>query len=164
MMGTLTRADVEGFRSLVAQRLGLHFEDEKLDFLEEVAGRRMAATGCDRFSAYQHRILSSEAEIRAVAEQLTVCETYFFRYIEQFRAFRDAILRHRMHSEDHRRKLRILSAGCASGEEAYTLAIVLRENLPEFGSQDIAIHGMDVNPSMVGKAMRARYPVWSLRE
>src|ERR1700731_3174705 len=69
-----------------------------------------------------------------------------------------------MEARAHQRRLRILSAGCASGEEAYSLAILIRDQLPELASWDIAIHGIDVNASMVGKALRARYSTWSLRE
>jgi chemotaxis protein methyltransferase CheR len=164
MTEKMTRADVESFRSLVAEQLGLYFEDEKLDLLEEVAVQRMAANGYNRFSVYTPRMVSSEEEIRAIAERLTVGETYFFRHAEQFRAFREAVVPDRMRRREGRRKLRILSAGCASGEEAYTLAILLRENLPEPASWEISIRGIDVNPSMVKKAARAVYPAWSLRE
>jgi chemotaxis protein methyltransferase CheR len=163
----LAGADVECFRALVARRLGLYFEDAKLDFLADVLQRRMEATRCDLFSLYQRRIASSaneHEELCALAEQLTVNETYFFRYADHFRAFAEVVVPNRIQARAHDRRLRILSAGCASGEEAYSLAILIRERLPELASWDIAIHGIDVNASMVGKALRARYSTWSLRD
>jgi chemotaxis protein methyltransferase CheR len=60
------------------------------------------------------------------------------------------------------RRLRILSAGCASGEETYSLAIVVREAVDS--SWDVSILGVDVNPAMLKKAARARYSTWALRE
>lgn len=167
MRGTLDSADIERFRSVVAQRLGLYFEDSKLDFLADVLRQRMDATGCDHFSLYHQHIASSAGEteeMRAAAEQLTVCETYFFRYADHFRAFTETIVPDRIRARDHRRQLRILSAGCASGEEAYSLAILIRDRLPDLASWEITIRGIDVNASMLGKALRGRYSTWSLRD
>ena len=164
MIGILTRADLEGFGSFVAERFGLSFEDGKLDFLKDLACRRIQASGCERFSEYQQRVLSSPQELRALAEHLTVCETYFFRYAEHFRAFTQVVVPDRIRVRGHCRQLRILSAGCASGEEAYSLAILIRDQLPDLASWEIVIHGIDVNPSMVKKAMRACYHSWSLRD
>jgi len=62
------------------------------------------------------------------------------------------------------RRLRLLSAGCASGEEAFSMAIILREHFPELASWDITILGIDVNPLMVAKARKGRYTAWALRE
>jgi chemotaxis protein methyltransferase CheR len=167
MTVALAGADVECFRALVARRLGLYFEDAKLDFLADVLQRRMEGTRCDHFSLYQKRIAyaaNEHEELCALAEQLTVNETYFFRYADHFRAFAEVVVPNRIQARAHQRRLRILSAGCASGEEAYSIAILIRDRLPELASWDITIHGIDVNASMVGKALRARYSTWSLRE
>lgn len=160
-------SEIESFRDLVAERLGLHFEDGKLDFLADVLQKRLEYTGCPRFSLYRERICSSPGEgdeIRALAEHLTVGETYFFRYAEHFAAFAEVVLPSRIQGRSADRRLRILSAGCASGEEPYSLAILMRERFPELASWDVEILGFDVNPSMIGKARRGRYSPWSLRE
>jgi chemotaxis protein methyltransferase CheR len=160
-------AEIESFRGLVAERLGLYFEDGKLDFLADVLRQRMADSGCHLFSAYQKHISSLAAErseICALAGQLTVGETYFFRYAEHFRVFSEVVLPSRMRTRGGERRLRILSAGCASGEEPYSLAILVRERFPELASWDVEILGFDVNSSMIGRAKQARYSSWSLRE
>jgi chemotaxis protein methyltransferase CheR len=160
-------AEIECFRDLVAERLGLHFEDGKLDFLADVLRQRMEATRCDHFSLYLDRINSSASgseEMRVVAEQLTVCETYFFRYADHFRAFTETVVPDRIRAQEHSRQLRILSAGCASGEEAYSVAMLIRDRLPELASWDVTILGIDVNTSMLEKALRGRYTTWSLRD
>jgi chemotaxis protein methyltransferase CheR len=152
---------------MVAERLGLYFEDGKLDLLRDVLRRRMEDIGCHHFLEYRKHISSGageRVEIRALAEQLTVGETYFFRYAEHFQAFAEVVLPNRIQARAGERRLRILSAGCASGEEPYSLAILICERFPELASWDIEILGFDVNPSMVEKAQRARYTPWSLRE
>lgn len=167
MIGALARADIERFRSVVAQRLGLHFDDGKLGFLADILAQRMERTGHDRFSLYLQLISSSISgteEMRAVAERLTVCETYFFRYADHFRAFTEVVVPGLIQSPNRRRQLRILSAGCASGEEAYSLAILVRDRLPDLASWEITIRGVDVNTSMLERALRGRYTTWSLRE
>ena len=161
----LAAVEIESFRSVVAQRLGLNFDDARLEFLGDVARGRMEATGCGLFSLYLRRVAAGEREeIRALAEQLTVNETYFFRYADHFRAFAEVVVPARIHARGDDRRLRILSAGCSSGEEAYSLAIFIQSRLRQLASWDISIHGIDVNASMVGKAVSAKYSAWSLRE
>src|SRR5690606_15036722 len=103
------------------------------------------------------------SEWRALGQKLTVPETYFFRHNEQFRAFSDVVLPARLRAQATRLQLKILSAGCASGEEAYTLAILLRET-PDAASWQIDISGVDINSAVIDKAKRARYSTWALRE
>ena len=160
-------AEIESFRGVVAERLGLHFEYAKVDFLADVLRKRMEDTGCSRFSVYQGRISSipgERDEVCALAEQLTVGETYFFRYAEHFAALGEEVLPSRIQARRGERKLRILSAGCASGEEPYSIAILIREQFPELDSWDVDILGFDINPAMVERSRRARYSSWSLRE
>ena len=160
-------AEIESFRGLVTECLGLYFEDSRLDFLADVLRKRMESSECHQFSAYQERISSragDRSEIRALAEQLTVGETYFFRYAEHFQAFAELVLPNRIQARGSDHRLRILSAACASGEEPYSLAILIRERFPELESWDIRILGIDINPLVVGKAIRANYSPWSLRD
>jgi chemotaxis protein methyltransferase CheR len=165
MSAAIARADVEAFRAVVERDLGLQFDDAKLDFLEEVLRERMGRTGSEQLSSYFERMAGTgrQEEIRALAEKLTVGETYFFRNPDNFRAFIEVVVPERMRAQQTRRRLRILSAGCASGEEAYTIAILLRERVPELAAWDVRIEGIDLNPAVVAKARNARYSAWSLR-
>ena len=167
MTMALAATEIECFRTLVTQRFGLHFDAPRLDFLADVVRQRMEATGCDHFSSYRRRIAASAGEpdeLRALAEQLTVNETYFFRYADHFRAFAEVVVPARIQARGRDHRLRILSAGCSSGEEAYSLAILIRTQLRQLASWDVKIHGIDIKPSMVSKAIRARYSAWSLRD
>src|SRR5882672_857451 len=115
-----------------------------------------------RFSACAS--MHGEEELRALATHLTTSETYFFRCPDHFRVLREVALPSRIRARNSRRQLRLLSAGCASGEEAYSLAMLLREHFPEVEGWDLTIMGIDINPTMLAKARAARYSPWSLRE
>jgi chemotaxis protein methyltransferase CheR len=165
MSGTVEGGDVRRFRAIVGRRLGLQFDDGKLDYLGDVLRERMEVLGCTRFNDYEARLTEpSTQEVRALADRITVAETYFFRYWDHFRAFAEVVLPDRAKSRNGRRQIRVLSAGCASGEEAYSLAILIREHLPAPESWKVDLLGIDVSPGIIEKARRARYSAWSLRD
>jgi chemotaxis protein methyltransferase CheR len=154
----------ERFRRVVARRLGLHFDDTKLAFLSDVLGRRADASR-QAHQVYLTRLETdaSQEELGALAGELTVGETYFFRNIDQFHAFAQVVLPERMRIQTAFKRLRFLSAGCASGEEAYSLAILVREAVVD-PSWKVSIRAVDVNPVVLRRAARARFTTWALRE
>jgi chemotaxis protein methyltransferase CheR len=156
--------DLERFRAAIVRRTGLQFDDAKLGFLGEVLQRRLDSLG--RSTDVYLRDLEGPrpaGEITALAQELTVGETYFFRNNEQFRALAEVVLPERMRVDRVPRVLRLLSAGCASGEEAYSIAVVVRETIAD-PSWEVAIRAVDLNPAALEKATRARYSPWALRE
>jgi len=164
--GVIARKAIEPerFRRWIADQLGLHFDDAKLEFLAEVLDRRADIKGLAlRFYLDRLEGPDTDAEIQALALELTVPETYFFRHIDQFHAFADVALPTAQAARGLTRKLSILSAGCASGEEAYSLAMLVRERGADCG-WNVAIRAFDVNPAMLAKAARGRYSPWALRE
>lgn len=95
---------------------------------------------------------------------LTVGETFFFRDMHTLNIFQDYILAPLLDTNRNPSKsLRIWSAGCCSGEEPYTLAIMLTELLVEPDGWDIKILGTDLNPLFLEKARKGIYTSWSLR-
>ena len=155
---------IHRFRAAVAHRLGLHFDDAKLPFLETVFLRRIEAGGRTDEGYLGHlEHAPAEGELAALAQELTVPETYFFRNIDQFRAFAEICLPQRVSARVGNRRLRFLSAGCASGEEPYSIAMLVRELLPD-PAWDVSVLGVDVNPAVIDKAIRGRYSPWALRE
>ncbi|HXX68961.1 MAG TPA: CheR family methyltransferase [Polyangiaceae bacterium] len=158
------RADVERFRDLVRRRLGLDFDDTKLEQLADVLERRLDARRAG-MAAYLDRLEADHPpEWRALAEELTVAETHFFRNQDHFRALVEVVLPECTRVAAAARPVRILSAGTATGEEAYTLAIATRERFPLAGPPDVRIVGIDLNPRALERAVRAKYSPWSLRE
>ena len=157
--------DVERFRGIVAARFGLQFDNSKLGFLAEVLRKRLEA-GRQDSGLYLTNLECNprgDVEVGALAQELTVGETYFFRNRDQFHAFSEIVLPARLRERSGNRCLRLLSAGCASGEEAYSLAILLKERLPD-PSWDISIRAVDINPAALERAAAARYSNWALRE
>jgi chemotaxis protein methyltransferase CheR len=159
----LDSAGPQRFRGWIAQRLGLHFDDTKLEFLAEILLRRADERGLG-LPPYLDRLEApdSDAELQALAPELTVPETYFFRHLDQLRAFAEVALPHAQAARGPTRKLSLLSAGCASGEEPYSLAMLAHEG--EDPVPSVAIRAFDINPAMLAKAARGLYSAWALRE
>jgi chemotaxis protein methyltransferase CheR len=154
---------LDRFRSIVGARLGLQFDDGRMDVMAEVLRQRLDADGrmgCERYLAAL--AAGGREEFRQLASLLTVSETYFFRVPEHFRVFAEFAVPERLRTLRSDRPLRILSAGCASGDEPYSAAIALRERFPQLSN--VVILGIDLNPAMLAKAAEGRYGPWSLRE
>jgi chemotaxis protein methyltransferase CheR len=162
---TLAAPELDQFQVTIAERLGLRFDDGRLTFLAELLARRVQERHTDVTSYLT--ALSAEpnlsGELGELARELTVGETYFFRHGDQFQALREVALPERLSARAASRKLKLLSAGCASGEEAYSLSILLRERGVEPGFE-VSVQGVDLNPDALAKARRAVYSPWSLRE
>lgn len=149
----------ERFRTLVGQTLGLRVDDDKLPMLAELLAARSRAAGRapDAYLAYAAR---ERAEHGALVQALGVPETYFMRNAGHFAALADIV---RGRAAAGLRHLRLLSAGCATGEEAYSLGISLHRALGGLDGWDVEIHGFDLNPECVARARTAHYGEWSLR-
>ena len=160
-----TPHDVVRFRATVASRLGLWFDDDKLEQLASVLDRRLRAAP-DAATHYLDRLEAhgkSLGELREIAQELTVGETYFFRHNDQFRAFSEVALPARIRARGGLRQLRLLSAGCSSGEEAYSLSILARARARDLGFE-LSVRAVDVNPRALERARAARCSSWALRE
>jgi chemotaxis protein methyltransferase CheR len=152
---------------LVAERMGLHFPEERWPDL----ARGLRAAGQELGFAYPDACLgwlkTRELTIRQVetlASHLTVGETYFFRDPESFQALEQEILpplvARRLESG---RTLRLWSAGCCTGEEAYSLAITCTRALPDLRAWNVSILATDINPKFLAKAETGVYSEWSFR-
>ena len=163
MTALITSHEAERFRGIINRRLGLYFDDTRLGFLSEIVARRaLVAGGSSESYLAQLDGDWTAAESAALAQELTVGETYFFRNLDQFRALAEICIPERMRVQSVTRRLRILSAGCSTGEEPYSLAIVAREQVPDPG-WDVSVLGIDLNPASLAKADKARYSAWALR-
>lgn len=113
------------------------------------------------------QLLDSGADHRREQEQLSILlttgETYFFRDKGQFALLRETILPELIERRKAERALRIWSAACASGEEAYSLAMLLNELLPQQADWNLFILGTDINAESIEKARRGFYSPWSFR-
>jgi chemotaxis protein methyltransferase CheR len=157
---------VARLRAIVTRRLGLSLDETRDVELGEALARRLVEGGRPRVSGYLEAIDGHhDDELHELAQLLTVGETYFFRAREQFDVLREVVLpaRPRSRGDD----LRILSAGCSSGEEPYSLAILMREYerqcLPATWLR-WHVHAIDLSRRSLDKAQAGVYSAWSLRE
>ncbi|MGY6768752.1 CheR family methyltransferase [Komagataeibacter sp. NFXK3] len=163
-----------GFRRLVnavTRRTGLHYYVDKADLLEEVVGARMRLHGCRTCHDYLALLADGargDAGWRELESVITIGETFFFRYAEQFAALERTILPRLIRRAQATRHLRIWSVGCANGAEPYSIAIVLARLLDEAGQKladwRIDILGTDISTRALDQAREAAFSAWSLRD
>ncbi len=155
-------AQLETFRAVIQETLGLALATEQDDRLARALTVRAARTSC-KPAAYIARIHRGwPEEIGSLAAEITVGETFFLRGLDQLEALTTVIVPACAQRGD--RRLRILSAGCATGEEPYSIAIQLREHVPDLASWDVSIRAIDASATALESAKRATYRPWALRE
>jgi chemotaxis protein methyltransferase CheR len=153
----------------IYQKLGLHFDEKKIYFLKTRVAKRMAALRIDNARDYVFMISYADPdglEMQALANLITTNETYMFREYDQLQAFANHCLPELLAARQGRgeKTLRIWSAGCSSGEEAYTLAMIIQEVFPEAGSWDCKIVASDIDENMLKKVAAARYGSRSVKD
>ncbi|MBE0647405.1 MAG: tetratricopeptide repeat protein [Bacteroidales bacterium] len=154
---------------VVSEKLGLHFPENRYNDLS--AGISLAAKelgfeedGVTFISLLIEQKLTPR-QLDILAEKLTIGETYFFREEQILSAFREMIIPSLVKEREHTsRSIRIWSAGCCSGEEPYTLAMMLCDTIPHISSWNISILATDINRRFLAKATKGRYTPWSFRE
>jgi chemotaxis protein methyltransferase CheR len=154
-------------KALVIDTTGMAFYRDKDPDLARILAERMGETGAADCSAYLDQLTalgSGKEEMDALIAELTIGETYFFRHKEQFDALRDLILPEVIERNQTVRRLRIWSAGCATGPEPYSIAIMLER---EFGERiagwHVSVLGTDINQKFLGRAREGRYDEWAFR-
>ncbi|BEL02502.1 protein-glutamate O-methyltransferase CheR [Actinoplanes sichuanensis] len=160
----ISAASLTRFRELLQRRLGWTFADHDLGPTAEVLAARARAHGLtDR--EYLDRLTGRRwtAEVAELASALSITETYFFRHEEQFRVLRERVLPEMIEARAGQRVLRLLSVGCSSGEEAYSLAIAAIRARPG-PDWIVTVTGVDANREMLRRARDAVYSSWSLRD
>jgi chemotaxis protein methyltransferase CheR len=153
-------------RDLIATHVGLLVREQDDVLLRKVVSERVQALNLSGAEQYC-QFLGSDADIRHEREALTlllsVGETYFFRDREQHVLLRDIILPELLERRKAERTLRIWCAACSSGEEAYSLAILLDELMADQSSWNIFILGTDINQDFIERARQGTYTEWSFR-
>ena len=147
--------ELGAFKAQVTRLLGLEFETGKDPGLIRVLHGRAASRRLAPADYIAGLNAADPEEIGALARRLTVNETYFFRNPGHFEAL--AAL---MRGWAQARPLRVLSAACASGEEAYSIAITALR----LGLKHVRIQGVDIDPDALARAQSATYSRWSLRQ
>lgn len=152
---------------LVAERIGLHFPAERRGDLKRGLTAAASDFEFDNVESCLHWLSSSpltKNQIEVLASHLTVGETYFFREKRSLEIVEQSILPDLIKSRSNDRRLRIWSAGCCTGEEPYTLAIILAGLIPDLERWNITLLATDINPRFLSKAAAGVYSDWSFRD
>jgi chemotaxis protein methyltransferase CheR len=157
-------ADLNGFISSV---MGLHFTESRLGDLERGIVHAAKDFGFERESDFIDWLRTTplkKEHIERLASHLTVGETYFFRDSSSFDALEHNILPELIEARRASKRIRVWSAGCSTGEEPYSIAILLRRLVPDISSWNVNILATDINAASLKKAYDGVYTEWSFRE
>jgi chemotaxis protein methyltransferase CheR len=157
-VSTWSDAGFEAIATIIAARTGLAFESYRYHDIERAARRAMASAAISEVRELASRLSSGELTCDEIIDDVTVGETYFFREPQHFAFVRDHVLPGKRSQAGT--AFRVWSAGCASGEEAYSLAILLYEQQLLSNAR---VLGTDISRRALDKARAARFGSWSLR-
>jgi chemotaxis protein methyltransferase CheR len=156
---TLSPTDFDYVRNLVRKDSAIALDDGKqylaVARLETLARRE----GIDSCQSLVARLRAGQQDDlrRKVVEAMTTNETMFFRDVKPFEVLRDVLLPELIRSRARERCIRFWSAACSTGQEPYSLAILIREHFPELASWDISILATDLSREAIEKAREGRY-------
>ncbi len=163
----LSDKDYTLFRELILKNSGLYFDARKRDDLERRVLSAFSKSNLKSVGEYYQFLLynpEGRGHLERLINSATVGETHFFRNAPHFVALREYILPEIIaQRRRNSRNLKIWSAGCATGEEPYSIAIVLKELIPDLESWNITIMATDINQAFLERARAGVYSDWSFR-
>jgi chemotaxis protein methyltransferase CheR len=163
----LTDAEFRLFTNFLRRRCGLHFSDETRFLVEKRLARRIHEADFGSFASYFYQLRNgpnAEAEFSEIVDILTTNETYFFRERSQLSALVEEIIPEMLSRQlNSRRPISIWSAGCSSGEEPFSVAIMgLEAGLVP--GHDFRVYASDISRAVLSRARRGIYREASFRE
>lgn len=159
----------ELWRKYIYESTGIYFQDNKKYLLESRLQKRISFLGLPTFEAYLDYIRfnpSGSAETKYLFEAITINETFFFRNQPQLDALVTTILPEIIVSKEKlgKNKIRIWSAACSSGEEAYSIAMIINDLIkPKYPNIEFEIVGTDISNAVVDVARRGSYKEYAVR-
>jgi len=165
---TVSEAHWASLSALVASWLGLHFPPSRHADLKRGLDKAASVLGFADTAQFIRALLDrppTRIQLDVLADTLSIGETYFFRDPAALDALAGDVLEPVIAARRQQGHLwlRLWSAGCSSGEEAYTLAILLHRLLPDLASWQISIAATDISPRALQRAREAHYGEWSFR-
>jgi len=160
----LTAQERARFLDLVDQRFGIRGSDYGASRIDDAVAKVLPRSSCTTPAELLDSLDDSDNPrwLYELVEHLTVGETYFLRDAAQVAAMREAVLLEIAERRKSERRMRLWSAGCSTGEEVYSLAMLLAES-KLFEGWDVTLVGTDVNRESLRAAREASYPAWSFR-
>ena len=157
----LSEAEFELFRDFINKHVGISFSRLKRLALQRRLVPRLRQLGLESYEAYYRYLLHDKQggwELRQLINAVTVGQTAFFRQAEQFEFLANVILPQIATQKKTTKKLRIWSAGCSTGQEVYSIAMVVNEMFKGDGTWDIKILASDVDTEALKFAYKGLYP------
>ncbi len=158
----LSEEEFRLLRDFIHERFGLYFEDNQKATLRSRLLGRLAGLELSSFEDYYRYLRfgpERKDELQHMVSHLTNNETYFYREMPQLKVFSEHVLKNikARKARTGENTLKVLSAGCSTGEEPYTLAMVVHDSAQFFWTWEVSIVGMDVDQKALQKAARAIY-------
>lgn len=164
----IKKSDFDQIKEIITSRTGLVFQKSREAELRQRLSEGFRESGCSCMAEYIQRMESGPLggnSMKKLIARLTVGETYFFRNKPQFEALRNTIIPNILRRKGRTtRTIRIWSAGCSTGEEAYSLAILLYETVPNISKWSVLILGTDISEESLQQGEAGEYREWSFRE
>lgn len=160
----LSQSEFEELSEILRHHAGLNFSPDKRREFEHKLSTKLStlsgATGRDIIKL----VSEFDDALQEIVNCLTIGEGYFFRNQPHFEALKERIFPQLMEQNEDEKRLRIWCAGCAKGEEPYSLAILIREHFPLLSKWKVTITATDINTEFLEKAMKGSYTKWSFRQ
>ena len=167
MLDHIHEAQWSQLSELIAGRMGLYYSPERKEELQRSFAGAVQEFGFDNASSCVDWLLTTpptKAQLQVLATYLTIGETYFFRDRQSLDALESHLLPELIRARRGReQRLHFWSAACCSGEEAYSLAILLYQALPDLCEWQVTITATDINNDFLRKAEAGIYGEWSFR-
>ena len=157
-------SDFKELSQLAYQHAGIVLGESKRNLVYSRLSRRLRALNLTTFHAYRNHITSNEKEIENFINSISTNHTKFFRESHHFDHFAPHVARTFARTARTSPRLRIWSAGCSSGEEPYTIAVVLQKEIPDIEQYDVKMLATDIDTDIIAKAARGEYPAAALQE
>ena len=151
--------DFQALRALVKSLTGIHLTEQKRELVYGRLTRRLRALRLRSFAEYRELLSRDERELAELCNAITTNLTSFFREPHHFQYLREQWLAPLAAEECGARRLRIWSAACSSGEEPYSIAMTVLENLPSPERWDVRILATDLDSEVLERAQRGVYPL-----
>jgi chemotaxis protein methyltransferase CheR len=158
-----SEADFRHLAQVAYDYAGIALAASKQNLVYSRLSRRLRALGMTSFQQYRDYLAESDREIESFINSISTNHTKFFREGHHFDHFRSHVAVPFMQPA-HRggeRRLRVWSAGCSSGEEPYTIAVVLKREIKDVERQDVRILATDIDTDVLAKAARGEYQMSS---
>lgn len=163
-MKPLSELEFSRYRRLIYEKSAIHLGPAKKALLEARLGRRLKELGMESFSAYYDYVTADQSgeELSRLLDRVSTNETRFFREPRQFEFLERHILPQWMTQANggaRARRIRVWSAGCSTGEEPYSLAMLLLDHFPISGAWRLEIIGTDLSRRAIHAAEKSIWPV-----